>query len=111
MRKAKSILLFAVTALLMFPAAGASIDLCSDLTQALTDEELLALLQAAPAPAEAQSELTDLRAGNVVPKTTSCTKEQCSAARAECREWCPFPCTMVFECKTPSCGSCISCTC
>ncbi len=42
---------------------------------------------------------------------TYCTKEQCSVARAECREWCPYPCVMRFECTTPYCGSCISCTC
>jgi hypothetical protein len=50
-------------------------------------------------------------AGGAQPKATFCTKEVCSAARAECREWCPFPCVMTFECNYPSCGSCISCSC
>lgn len=55
--------------------------------------------------------LTLAASGTVVESATFCTKETCSAARAECREWCSFPCTMNFQCTTPYCGSCISCTC
>ena len=103
--------LLAIAALLVLPAPGAAMDLCADVTRASSDEEFLALLQAAPASMEGQPELADLPVGDLVPKGAWCTKEQCSAARAACREWCPFPCIMEFECTTPHCGSCISCTC
>ena len=43
--------------------------------------------------------------------TVYCSKEQCSVARMACRDWCPFPCAMQFECTMPYCGSCISCSC
>jgi hypothetical protein len=98
--------LLAIAALLVLSAPGTAMDLCADATGASAAEEFLTLLQAAPAP-----EIAELPAGGLVQKAAWCTKEQCSAARAECRQWCPFPCSMQFECTTPYCGSCISCSC
>lgn len=55
--------------------------------------------------------LTVAASGTAVGQTTFCTKEQCSVARAACREWCPHPCVMEFRCVAPYCDGCISCTC
>lgn len=110
--KARWMLFLGVALLLTLPAPGRSSELCpGGAVAASGSDALLALLQPPQAGPGALPDSVDLPTGQAVPKATFCTKEVCSVARQECREWCPFPCQMEFQCVFPSCGSCISCSC
>jgi len=106
MTKAKLVLLL-VLLLLPLAAPGRALE-PNTATPAVSDNAaFLATLQApqvgAP-PAAADQPAAPVQ------KVNFCTKEVCSAARADCRAWCPFPCTLTFECNFPTCGSC-ACSC
>ncbi len=107
MRKAKLILLLVV---LLLPRAvpGMALEPRSATGAVSDDAAFLATLQAPQigAPPAAVDQPAE-----IVQKTNFCTKEVCSAARADCRTWCPFPCVLTFECNYPTCGSCVACSC
>src|SRR5437764_6867903 len=107
MTRAKLVLLLALL-LLPLAAPGRSVEPCSAAGAVSDNAAFLATLQApqigAP-PAAAD------RPAEAVQKAGFCTKEVCSAARADCQASCPFPCRITFQCNYPSCGSCISCSC
>ncbi len=112
MSKAKLVLFLVVVVSLSLAAPGRASEPCSGVTGAASESAaFLATLQSPQALTPAPAETIDRPAGDVVLKANFCTKEVCSVARQECRAWCPFPCTMTFECVFPSCGSCISCSC
>src|SRR5437764_9536078 len=102
MTRSKLVLLL-VLLLLPLAAPGRALEPNTAAGAVSDDAAFLATLQApeigAP-PAAAD------RPAEAVLKANFCTKEVCSAARADCRAWCPFPCVLTFECNYPSCGSC-----
>src|SRR4051794_33916262 len=107
MTKAKLILLLVVL-LLPLAAPGRALQPNTAAGAVSDNAAFLATLQAPQvgAPPAAADQTAE-----VVLKANFCTKEVCSAARADCQASCPFPCRITFQCNYPTCGSCISCSC
>lgn len=112
MSKARWMLFLGMVCLLFLPASGMASEACPGVAAVTSDASFLALLQSPAGLTDAVPAVGEQPAdGALLQQTSYCTKETCSAARAECREWCPFPCVMTFRCVTPYCGECISCSC
>lgn len=112
MSKARWMQFLGIACLLLLPASAMASEACPGATTASSEASFLAMLQSPAGLTEAAPALGDQPMdGALAQQTTYCTKETCAAARAECREWCPFPCAMTFRCVAPWCGECISCSC
>lgn len=110
-RRANLLVFLGIVVLLTFATSGGASDLCGGAAAASGGDDFLSLMEAAPPQArpEALPDSLDLR--QPLLKASFCSRETCSAARQECLEWCPYPCTLTFRCEYPICGECVSCTC